>query len=358
MDVGVVRVLPGAKCADQDRLRHAPGQQVAEQLRLERLERHDRRIAGQECPRHVEDVIALADERLERGGDVEHQRGVGHVAEVDDARHVPGPVHQEVVERQVVVDDLRPERRQCRQDPVAEALDHSFQEIATRSCFDQRAVLEQQRQPLLVPQDRPARGGMKEATQRMADARHQLADVAHAGGVQLAWPGVAAGQERKEAHEVMRFTDVCRGDRGSVESGPRHRQRQPGFGQRDPLDGRDLHLHHSGILRSVGDLQDPSGAGGIGQPEVLVALADEWLGGGLDAERGSGDPLRIGGREARWGSFEHVGGCHRRDASGTDVRRALGVHPSFVPVPRTRPALESGTVTAIRPASAFGPCGA
>ena len=106
MDVGVAGVLPRAHDRDQDRLGHAAEQQIAEQVRLGTLERRDRRVSSQEGLGDVEDVLALAHEGLERRRHVEDERGVRHVAEVDDARHPELVVEEEVVQRHVVMDDL------------------------------------------------------------------------------------------------------------------------------------------------------------------------------------------------------------------------------------------------------------
>ena len=53
-----------------------------------------RRYPGQECLGHLEQVGPATYERLERGGIREHERGVRHVAEVDDPAD-PGSGHRE-----------------------------------------------------------------------------------------------------------------------------------------------------------------------------------------------------------------------------------------------------------------------
>ncbi len=145
VDVGVVGVLARPEGADQDRLRHSPRKQVSQQRRLALFERDDRCVTGEERIGDFKDVGAVADQRLEGGGNVEHERGVGHVAEVDDPGHPMLLVEQQVVERDVVVDHLRPEARKHGQDRRLKALDDSIEQCAPLAVLDQRGVPEQQR---------------------------------------------------------------------------------------------------------------------------------------------------------------------------------------------------------------------
>ena len=102
--------------ADEDRLGHATSQEVGEEIGLERFERRDRCVPCEEGLAHLEHVGPAADERLQGGRHVEDERGVGHVAEVDDPGHPAAIVEEQVVERDVVVDDLRPEAGERRHD--------------------------------------------------------------------------------------------------------------------------------------------------------------------------------------------------------------------------------------------------
>ncbi len=113
VDVGVVGILPRPQGRDEDGLRHAAREQVAEQVARSRSSSGEhRRVACQEGRGDVEEVMALPEQRLQRRRHVEDQGRVGHVPEVDDPRHATRIVEQQVVEGHVVVDDLRSQPRE------------------------------------------------------------------------------------------------------------------------------------------------------------------------------------------------------------------------------------------------------
>ena len=160
------RVLRHAPRGDEDRLCHSPGQKVAEQLPLSRLQRQDRCVACQERIGHLERVVAVANERLEGGRHVEDQRGVRHVAEVDDAGNPLVVVEEQVVEGHVVVDELRAKGRQRGDHAPVEALQDAARSSRRSGAFCQRNAARELRQVLLVPPDRSSGGGVEEPSQR------------------------------------------------------------------------------------------------------------------------------------------------------------------------------------------------
>ena len=201
-DVLVVRVLRHAPGGDQDRLRHPPGEQVSEQLRLRGLDGQDRCIARQERIGHREEVRAVANERLERGRHVEDQRGVRHVAEVDDAGDTLIVVEEQVVEGHVVVDELRAKGGQRGDHATVEALQDTGQELAPLGRLRHRNAACQLGEVPLVPPDRSAGGGVEEPSQRQTDAADHFPDVRDGRGIQLRRRGGAPRQERQQADEV------------------------------------------------------------------------------------------------------------------------------------------------------------
>ena len=311
-DVLVVRVLRHAPGGDQDRLRHAPGEQVAEQLRLRGLERQDRCIARQERIGHLEEVRAVANERLERGRHVEDERGVRHVAEVDDAGDTLIVVEEQVVEGHVVVDELRAKGRQRGDHAPVEALQDAAQELAPLGRLCQRNAACKLGEVLLVPPDRSAGGGVEEPSQRQTDAAHHLPDVRDGRGIQLRRRGGAPRQQRQQADEVRGAVHHGGDDGRPVERRPRHRHGQGGIDRPDPLDRGHLHLDHGAVLGGVRDLQHPGGARRIGQAEVLVSLADERLGGGVQAVTLARDFLGVASAEGRRRGIKDIGGGHAR----------------------------------------------
>ncbi len=309
-DVLVVRVLRHAPGGDQDRLRHPPGEQVSEQFRLRGLDGQDRCIARQERIGHREEVRAVADERLERGRHVEDQRGVRHVAEVDDAADTLIVVEEQVVEGHVVVDELRAKGRQRRDHAPVEALQDAGQELAPLGRLRHRNAACKLGEVPLVPPDRSAGGGVEEPSQRQTDAADHFPDVRDGRGIQLRRRGGAPRQERQQADEVGGAVHHGGGDGRPVERRPRHRDGQGGIDRPDPLNRGHLHLDHGAVLGGVRDLQHPGGARRIGQAEVLVSLADERLGGGVQAIPLARDFLGVATAERRGRGIKDIGGGH------------------------------------------------
>ncbi len=322
-DVLVVRMPRHAPGGDEDRLRHPPGQQVPKQRRLAGFQREDRCVPRQECLAHLEQVGSTPHQGLQSGRDIQDERRVRHVAEVDDPGHLPAVVEEQVVERDVVVDDLSAEPRERRHDALVEAGEHARQQLAPRGVLDGWRQERQLRQVPLVPPDPPAGRGVEEATERNADTRNDLSDARDRLRIQLGCGRVASGQQRQETDEVGHAVDVDAGDRRAVEGRARNGHRQGGVELRDALDRGHLHLDHAAVLGRVRDLQDPGAAIGIGQPEVLVSLADDGGGRRLEAEVRACDVSCLVGAQRRRGGVEDVGrhrcGSYRLAPAGSST---------------------------------------
>ncbi len=292
-DVGVVGVLRDAPDRDQHGLDHPRREQVGQEVRLLRLEGRDLDVAPDRRGRGLEHVRAAAEDRLEHGRQIQRHRGVRHVAEVDDAAH-PVPVEQEVVEGQVVVDDLGPQGREGRRHPTVVALECRVDQGSTGRIGHRLQVRPEEIEVLEVPQDHPARGRMEEAAQRPPQASGDPPDLGEGLRPQARRVDVAAGQERDEPDEVLATGPTGDANDGvSVLGRPRHGDRQGRIHAGHVAHGLDLHVDHGRVLDRVRDLQDPGDAIAIGQPKVLVPLADQRLRAAADAKEGVGERSRL-----------------------------------------------------------------
>ena len=272
-----------------------------------RIEREDRCVPRQERLAHLEEVGSAAHERLQRGRDVEHERRVRHVAEVDDPGDLLPLVEEQVVERDVVVDELAAEPGQGRHHVLVEAGERPSQQLTPGGILDRWRQARQLRHVPLIPPDPSTGRRVEEAAKRDADARHDLPDPRERRRIQLGRGRVASRQQGQEPDEVGRAVDLGAGDRRAVERGTRQGHRQGRVEHRDPLDRGHLHLDHAAVFGGVRDLQDPGAAIGIGQSEVLVSLADDVGGDHLEAEVRAREVCRLVGAQRRRGGVEHVG---------------------------------------------------
>jgi hypothetical protein len=153
---GVLRVDPDPPRRDEGRLRQARRDEVAEDGRLLVLQGRDRRVpAHRRLGRgeQVGRVVAPAEKGDKRGDEIEDERRVGHVPEVDDAADPVPLVEQRVVERQVVVDHLRAEAPKGRCESALEAVEDLLDERPAALVGHEGKVRVQLRQVLDVPQD-------------------------------------------------------------------------------------------------------------------------------------------------------------------------------------------------------------
>ena len=252
---------------------------------------------------------------------------MGHVPEVDDPADPPVGVEERVVEREVVVDDLRPEARQRRRGDGVEPVEDPLDGRATGGVHDERQVGAQRGQVPDVPRDRPAGGRVEEAAGRATQPCRDGREVADPLPRQLGRRAVGAGHERQEPDEVTTAVGaVHRAPWRPVAGLARH-----GHGERR-VDGGDvanharLHLDDTLALARVRDLQDPAVPVVGGDPDVLVALADERRRRSPDPEQLGRDLGRLREAEARRGRLQDVvrveGRGARHGCDGTRRRRA------------------------------------
>ena len=131
LDVGrVLGEAPRAPRADRDDRGEPGGDEVAEQLELERFERQVGGEAVQRDPGDPERILGRppAQEGRERDGEVGGERRVAAVAEVEDPGDPAALVDQEVVEVEVAVHDLAAQTLPLRQHALLVAVEHASDE--------------------------------------------------------------------------------------------------------------------------------------------------------------------------------------------------------------------------------------
>ena len=332
--LGELRVLqPGAGPPRGDGHGHGcPGRpQLTEQLQFQVLQRGDPLVPVEHQPGHPEQVARgpTCTERLEQRREVDQQRGVAHVAEVDDPGDRPVVVHQGVVHGQVTMHHLGAQRRPARRDHLVVPVQHPADHRPGR-----RLDLRQHRPTaggvLHVPGHHPQRLRMAEPAQSATEPGGDLAPVPECPIVQQR-SGEPAMTRQQVVHpdpvatpavgrvgrvgQVGRPTDPPGGRAGRVgaryQPGPGHRQVR--VDRRDLLDGERLHIQGGRILGGVRHLHhgQPGTVGGLEQ-EGLVAFAAEVGGGSRrHCEQVPADLYRLAGAEVRQAGLDHpVEGAH------------------------------------------------
>ena len=306
-DVGaVLRKAFGSPFADDDPGHDAGQDQVRQQPELAGRERGRRVVAGDQVKPGTERVGTIAQHVGDGDGEVVHQRGHGHVAEVDDPADAAGVgADQRVVRAEVVVHQLgsllcQP-RRQAGREP-GELLAGQV-----RGVRPQRAQLRQLGQ---VPQQRPVHQRVVEVAQGPAE----LGQGDPEGAAQRLVGGDRAERAAVEVREHVHDATAQRAVRDDVprlpaDGGhdPRHGQR--GRGRLDVPQHPDLdadhrrigaqvrELHHVALV--VAGLEEKVVAGLAGQPGELAGQAEAGLDGfgrlGRGDRRGRGQPGHVQG---------------------------------------------------------------
>ena len=210
----VLRVVGCAPVRDAQRDRRADGDRVAERGQLLRLERHHGAVAVEEAPQRPEESVPRKrrSQRAERCGDVEDDRRVREVAEVDDAGDLL-VVDEQVVERDVAVHHLSAQRRPHRGDPLLEAGERFLDEAAGRGVVDVLGEPAGLVALLDVPQQLAPGSRMEEAaqrTRRTGCGRAAREDRRRVSGRHRSTPlGPAAGR-RRGGSGTSRSPDVRR----------------------------------------------------------------------------------------------------------------------------------------------------
>ena len=247
-----------------------------------------------------------------------------HVAEVDDAHDarliVGGDQH--VVEVVVVVDHLRPQRRQARQHVRREA---RHERLGQRAALVVHEAVELFGQPMRrgdVPQQVMRRARVREAVQRAVQPGQPAAHGAPLCGGALGLADLDAVQVGQHAHACLdAFGERNRAVRASLQCphDARHRLLRRHAG--DVVERRDLEVDDLGRLGWIADLEDVATAVGRLHQAVLVTLARQRPGGTLDAVEAADQGLHRRGREV-WRRGAQRG--HRPSSPGswrTSVKR-------------------------------------
>ena len=267
-----------------------PGRdQVREHGRLVGLERRDRPVAGDHRRRSAHGVGTAVEHVRHRHREIADQRGVRHVAEVDDAADRAAVVDEHVRSAHVVVDDLCAQPPEDRRDVRLEAVEHRGDHVPA-GLRDGPDVGPLRRRTADVPCDLVARRGMEEPAQPPRDARDHTRPAVQAALVELIRPGMMAAQEREQPHEARPPCGV--GDGMPERARPRRddaRDGQLGLAANQLGDRQRAHLDHVLPVGRVLDLEDVVVAHGV----VEVALAGQPAQRAVDAvlitqQRGDG----------------------------------------------------------------------
>jgi hypothetical protein len=253
--------------------------------------------------------VGLAQDRIGAGnGEFGDQRGVDRVTEVDDAGDDPAP-DQQVMVVGVIVDHPGPARRESRPDPVVPAIEEAFEQRPVGRV--DHVMQPRPRAPGMaqVPVEVVVRARMAERQQRrVKSAKHPPQAVEQFGGADGTGEDLAR-QVADHPHEMA----VDRAERRAVEcrAQPGHRQVRGAPGQMGQH--RPLEIERDRRLGRVGDLDHPAGTVGLGQPEILVALAVQTVQAADKAIETAGKLADLVGGEARRGL---LGDRHRTDIPG------------------------------------------
>ena len=182
-ELGVLEPARRAPGRDGDRHRGSGGDEFAHQSELHGFQRRQSLVAVQHQARDPEELVGVAAvrQRIDDGCDVDRHRRVAHVAEVDDAGDPPVVVDEGVVDGEVRVDDLRPQERPGRDDHGFEAIQNGGDGGTATRVAD---VVEHRTRPrgvLDIPEHRPVRAGMGEASEGSSESRRHLAPVGDGG---------------------------------------------------------------------------------------------------------------------------------------------------------------------------------
>ena len=107
-------------------------------------------------------------QRIENRDQVDHRRGMAHVAEIDNATHPTVPVDQRIVGRQIAMDDLGPQRRPHRRDHILVSVQGAADGRAPRGVADRRNHRADGERMLHIPRHHPSTRGVEEAARRLA----------------------------------------------------------------------------------------------------------------------------------------------------------------------------------------------
>ncbi len=314
-------LCPPTRDGDADRSARSP--ELAEDLQLQRFERREPLVAVEQQPSDAEQFIALTTcaDRVEHRGHVCHQRGVAHVAEVDDAGDAARVVDERVVAREIAVHHLRTQRWPAWQHDLVEAVDHGAHRRPRRRIGDRVEHRPRVARMLHVPGHHPHRARVDEATHRAPETSGRATPGAQRPVVEQTWIVASVA-----GHEVVHPRPVdaeWRLPRPATRSAglARHRERpcdrEVGIDTGDV--GHDLGFHVEGVHRLGGVRHLHHGQSCttfVEQQERTVALAAEVDGrDGSDAEAGRDINGVDGG----------AGGCrcqqHRVDGQRHERRR-------------------------------------
>jgi hypothetical protein len=307
---GVVRVDPEPPRGERD-VGGEPGRdQVREQPGLLVVQRRHRGVAADHDLRRADRVGAPVQHIRDGDRQVAHQRGVGHVPEVDDAADLEVLAEQQVVQAEVGVDHLGPQPGQHRGYLGLEPVQDACHLRPASGVGDMAEQWAQRGQAGDVPEDPVVRRGVEEAPQRPAQAGRGLPDGPDRPGAERCRGHGAPGQEREQPHRVCPAIRPGHLGPGVPRGGRDHpHHRQPRIHLLDVAQGGRLHVQNRPRVRRIGDLEkEPLPGGGV-HPEVLVPLAGqggegardaegapEELPGGLVAERGRRTRQRVARR--------------------------------------------------------------
>ena len=265
----------------RDAHRQPRADQVGQQRQLLRAERGDLVIAG-----HQRQHLALGHrQHRHRVGARDRQaaraRRAAEVAEVDQPADLAVVADEHVVLVRVVVDRLRRERAQARQDLGGEALEHG-RGVAGR-------IGEQVAGGEHVPPQAAGQCRVIEARQRAVDAPDGPPEAReHRRRVRLASRPRRARQPGEHAHEPLARLRPCAAVAGSDQ--PRDGVHAGEVLQRGVLQVEQLRVGRAGV-----ELEHVA-TGCAVEREVEVDLAGQGGGAGLDAVTLARDPLGVGRR--------------------------------------------------------------
>ena len=216
-EVGLLEPLGRSPGPDRDPDRRPGRPQLAHDGQLALLERHEPLVAVEDEPGDPQHLVAgpPRGQRVEHRRQVDDQRGVAEVAEVDDAGDEAVVVGQHVVGRQVAVQRLRAQRRPAGGDDLVVPVEDGDHDPADLGVGDGVEHRSHARGVLHVPGQTANRVGVHEGSQRQTQPGGRLAPGDQGRVGQRA--GVEPGPARQQVVGPHPVTAVRRSQRRDSE---------------------------------------------------------------------------------------------------------------------------------------------
>ena len=272
--VRLLRRLGASVSGDEHRHDEPNFHEIVEQRLLVRLERRHLVVTHQQMREHGRNPLRRGHELAEGTRDIEDQRRVNHVAEIDEPRDLLFRCHDEIVFVQIAMDHLRSKGPQAWRDTLDEVPQGLRRDPLLRRVLERGGQFEVTRGHPRVPEQLPAADrSVKEAAQRSSEAGLQVADPMQQLGAPLDTCCHPSFEVREHVDDVLLALVGPEARRLATSPGkPRPRHGQERIGSMNVRERVELGFDHPRILVPVGHFHDPSHAILFAKQRVLITF--------------------------------------------------------------------------------------